>query len=936
MLLSAISELICCFQIRRLSLNMHTLPDLDLSAPTENADSLSPWISSLLSLVRSGTALRILCDNKESFDHLRHMCNELTKEKKGTAFMRASLCLGLSRLAMCKHDDLSLSLSLAKQAMGLLDRSKVYAALLSLEANILVAECYEQCGFIEGALTYLSDAAYIAKRGSPTMLAAADLHSIRFWHRMSSPRVKESLISIYDEPPFAKGILAESFTSARDAVIQYACNGDAHPLSGADGSFRFMCHLWGGSSALGLASFHTCCACFPSVLLSGASCQTVDVLVPGVMIYQSSKKSGRSCTDALSCVSARCDAFDIIRNLRRRAALDSLHCSLDQLQTFILAASSCGVAYECTTSVQKQEEFKGSPAGWTRLACSGDSSSITEVILLLDALCSSTCNMMTESVVSSAVFEPSLGSLILTRYSRKGGCLSVSLSRKASVEILLETWKCILLRNEAVLKESSNVAAVEEMKDAERKKWWKEREAVDEAIGLAQAELQRLLGPWRCIFATHLVSLNTTKVHAFIEETLTRKAKLNTKNSSDVFTILTNWLSLVLSAMDRQCLSDPLNSEEAVDVLLEAIAANLKLPVDVAVSVAAALLLYASSAPHHAKEGDIEISMTATRVTDSVMKSVSSLKMTELRTKLKAKGVSGVGKKDDLIARLANLMLEEETENRSTQSNSFSQPAANALSSLRKDYSQEKAPTGIYGHCVLILDEQLQCMPWESMPCLRRMRCSRVPGLTLLLTLIQAHSGESQTHYVDVPIAGGWFIVDPENNLPTTREVMTQFLNPLALKFSWDGFVGTIPSKNDFGQKHEVSDLFIYSGHGSGNSACDSYHVRRLRCPLALLWGCSSGRLVAEGVHEPAGMALSYLIGGAPSVVGNLWDVTDRDLDRLSIHCMEAAFEDGADHRIDIASALFASRNICKMRNAVGSAAVLYGMPSRFFEQHSS
>lgn len=93
---------------------------------------------------------------------------------------------------------------------------------------------------------------------------------------------------------------------------------------------------------------------------------------------------------------------------------------------------------------------------------------------------------------------------------------------------------------------------------------------------------------------------------------------------------------------------------------------------------------------------------------------------------------------------------------------------------------------------------------------------------------------------------------------------------------------------------------------------------------------------MAEGVHEPAGMALSYLIGGAPSVVGNLWDVTDRDLDRLSIHCMEAAFEDGADHRIDIASALFASRNICKMRNAVGSAAVLYGMPSRFFEQHSS
>jgi separase len=59
-----------------------------------------------------------------------------------------------------------------------------------------------------------------------------------------------------------------------------------------------------------------------------------------------------------------------------------------------------------------------------------------------------------------------------------------------------------------------------------------------------------------------------------------------------------------------------------------------------------------------------------------------------------------------------------------------------------------------------------------------------------------------------------------------------------------------------------------------------------------LLMGCSSGRLVSINrknsdsieqtplYYEPEGVALSYLCAGAPCVVGNLWDVTDNDIDR--------------------------------------------------------
>jgi len=50
--------------------------------------------------------------------------------------------------------------------------------------------------------------------------------------------------------------------------------------------------------------------------------------------------------------------------------------------------------------------------------------------------------------------------------------------------------------------------------------------------------------------------------------------------------------------------------------------------------------------------------------------------------------------------------------------------------------------------------------------------------------------------------------------------------------------------------------------------------------------GCGSGALKGVGnqsLFEPGGAVLGYLFAGSPAVVGNLWSVTDRDLDRESI-----------------------------------------------------
>jgi separase len=79
------------------------------------------------------------------------------------------------------------------------------------------------------------------------------------------------------------------------------------------------------------------------------------------------------------------------------------------------------------------------------------------------------------------------------------------------------------------------------------------------------------------------------------------------------------------------------------------------------------------------------------------------------------------------------------------------------------------------------------------------------------------------------------------------------------------------------------------------------------------------------------GPMLAYLLNGAPWALGNLWDVTDRDIDKLSVQCMETMFRESLVEDISahgsLSSSLCRSRNTCKLQCAVGFAPVIYGLP---------
>ena len=201
-------------------------------------------------------------------------------------------------------------------------------------------------------------------------------------------------------------------------------------------------------------------------------------------------------------------------------------------------------------------------------------------------------------------------------------------------------------------------------------------------------------------------------------------------------------------------------------------------------------------------------------------------------------------------------------------------------------------------HTILVLDKALHTFPWESLPCMQGLAISRVPSLACLRRLILEQrapasvSGEDrqQTHTPDAPSGhhvsptSGTYILNPSSDLKTTLGTFDQPLSAQLRSPSWTRIVSRAPTEAEFERALAESDVLLYFGHGSGAQYIRGRAVRRLdKCrAAALLMGCSSAGLADAGGYEAQGPVWNYLLAGCPAVVGTLWDVTDRDIDRLA------------------------------------------------------
>lgn len=248
------------------------------------------------------------------------------------------------------------------------------------------------------------------------------------------------------------------------------------------------------------------------------------------------------------------------------------------------------------------------------------------------------------------------------------------------------------------------------------------------------------------------------------------------------------------------------------------------------------------------------------------------------------------------------------------------------------------SPTGASttaGELLLAIDTDLGCLPWECLPVLRTSKCgvSRLPHESFLLSASQA---------TGIDPSSVFYMLNPSGDLSVTQST---FQSLFESQYGWTGSVGAHAGKSDVDDnlaKLELSDVFLYCGHGGGEAVVPP---RRLatsasRVPISILMGCSSGRLERYSAGaESGGTAIEYLLAGSPAVVANMWDVSDRDIDRLTGSLLEnwlgistsGEGEESLDNegvkpeRCSLAVALARSRDACRLPFLVGAATVLYG-----------
>jgi len=212
-----------------------------------------------------------------------------------------------------------------------------------------------------------------------------------------------------------------------------------------------------------------------------------------------------------------------------------------------------------------------------------------------------------------------------------------------------------------------------------------------------------------------------------------------------------------------------------------------------------------------------------------------------------------------------------------------------SASTLLTRYGKSKLDMSAHerGPVILILDPEIQQLPWESMPSLvdSKQRISRIPSLQFLSALWQNHLDSNSTVLKTGVVKDFvFYVLNPDKNLPNTQERLEGAFSDYG-----EGLSGEAPKPGQLAQVLGEKDAFIYCGHGGGSKYISTDEIEKLHVRVVpVLLGCSSGELFQHGRNlEPLGMPQSYLAGSSPAFVGFLWPVTDLDLDNWTIDFLQ-------------------------------------------------
>ncbi|XP_057465962.1 LOW QUALITY PROTEIN: separase-like [Actinidia eriantha] len=185
---------------------------------------------------------------------------------------------------------------------------------------------------------------------------------------------------------------------------------------------------------------------------------------------------------------------------------------------------------------------------------------------------------------------------------------------------------------------------------------------------------------------------------------------------------------------------------------------------------------------------------------------------------------------------------------------------------------------------ILVLDFDVQMLPWENLPVLRKQEVYRMPSISSIsVTLdrycrLQEQVGMNSAIFPLIDPLDAFYLLNPSGDLSSTQVEFEDYFREKNL----EGKAGTAATIEELAVALRSHDLFLYFGHGSGAQYIPEHEIQKLEnCAATLLMGCSSGSLSLNGCYTPQGAPLSYLLAGSPVIIANLWEVTDKDIDRF-------------------------------------------------------
>ncbi|CCH60037.1 hypothetical protein TBLA_0C02250 [Henningerozyma blattae CBS 6284] len=244
-----------------------------------------------------------------------------------------------------------------------------------------------------------------------------------------------------------------------------------------------------------------------------------------------------------------------------------------------------------------------------------------------------------------------------------------------------------------------------------------------------------------------------------------------------------------------------------------------------------------------------------------------------------------------------------------------------------------------YAHTFLIVSSACHSIPWENIPILKNKPISRIPSYQVLFDTLHLNSENIFTEIsLDSNIS---IILNPHGDLMGTESRFIDDFNEIVEhRSSSYVLVRRKPDEAQFIRMISNSNLFLYIGHGGGEQFVHAKEIKKLNSVApSLLLGCSSASMKYYGKLEPTGIIYSYLLGGSPMVIGNLWDVTDKDIDRFSKDLFERIGlfpsnnkSTGPSENVcyPISEAITNSRRECHLRYLNGCAPIIYGIPLIF------